>query len=107
MVIFLSPCKYLFIEAIKDVKECYFTGNDGVMETICSTHAVSEGLMKSIGQLFGASLCNFGPAPNFLNEWVFYYVIGGIDKVLENLPENISTTDKNLEEVYEKVNTFF
>lgn len=77
------------------------------MEPICSTHAVSEGLMKSIGHLFGASLCNFGPAPTFLNEWVFYYIIGGIDKVLENLPDKISTTDKNLEEVYEKVNISF
>ena len=43
--------------------------------------------MKSVGRLFAASLCNFGPVPNFLCEWVYDFIIGGPNEVYKKLPD--------------------
>ena len=43
--------------------------------------------MKSVGHLFAASLCNFGPVPNVLCEWVCDFIIGGPNEVHKKLPD--------------------
>jgi len=95
---------------LKEAKTLYFTGTEDSMEPIRSLHAVGDETMKIIGHLMAASICNYGPAPNFLSPWVFNYIIGGISKVLEDLPASLHFTnnDENYQicEVYNKVRKF-
>lgn len=86
-----------------EIKSHYFLGPDDAMEPVCSTYYVTDGTMRSVGHLFAASLCSKGPAPNFLSEWVFDYIIGGPNEVFKNLPNSLGYDDVKLEEVYEKV----
>lgn len=76
---------------MKDVKSLYFIGDENEMEPVSSLHAVADGTMTTIGHLFGASLCNYGPAPNFLAPWVYRYIAGGIEAVLNELPLLLNT----------------
>ena len=105
-----STVLYLFyffttLEALRELRQLYFTGNS--MEPIRSLHAVADGTVKAIGHLFAASICNYGPAPNFVSSWVFNYIVGGVDKILEDLPVHLdfdnNDDDKNLCEVYNQV----
>ena len=43
----------------------YFTVAEENVEPVNSLHAGADGTMKAIGHLFAASICNYGPAPNF------------------------------------------
>ena len=45
----------------------YFTGAEVNMEPVNSLHAMADGTMEAIGHLFAASICNYGPGPNFLS----------------------------------------
>lgn len=86
----------------------YFIGEENNMEPICSLHAVADGTMRTIGHLFAASICNYGPAPNFLSTWIFDYIVGGVDKVLQDLPthlDNLNNEDghRHLFEIYNQV----
>lgn len=67
----------------------YFCGTGDAMEPICSQHAVADKTIKTIGHLFAASICNYGPSPNFIAPWIFNYFVGGMDKVLEELPDSL------------------
>ena len=81
----------------------YFTGAEENMEPVNSLHAVADGTMKSIGHLFAASICNYGPAPNFLS-WIFSYIVGGIGAVFDDLPTILNTESSDyLFAVYNKV----
>ena len=62
----LSLFLYL-IEALKEAKMLYFTGAEENVEPVNSLHAGADGTMKAIGHLFAASICNYGPAPIFIN----------------------------------------
>ena len=101
-IIFLA-----FSESLKEVKELYFTGRDGNMEPVHSVHVLANGTMKSIGHLMAASVCNFGPAPNFMQKWIYYYIVGGIEKVLENLPSSLEDDSERhyLCDIFNKVNS--
>ena len=69
----------------------YFTGAEENMEPVNSLHAVADGTMKAIGHLFAASICNYGPAPNFLSTWIFSDIVRGIEAVFNNLPPILDT----------------
>lgn len=86
---------------MKDTKS-YFKGEDDLLEPSTSVHAVVDGSIKSIGHLYAASICNFGPAPNFLAPWVYNFIVGGIDEVLKELPSKLSDSS-NLEIFYNQV----
>ena len=83
----------------------YFTGDNDRMEPLNSLHAVADGTMKTIGHLFAASICNYGPAPNFLSTWVFDYMIGGVEKVMKQLPANLNESSDYLCKVYNLVSS--
>ena len=57
------------------------------MEPLSSAHSVADGTVTSIGHLFAASICNQGPAPNFLAPWIYDYIINGVGEVFKTLPE--------------------
>ena len=73
------------------------------MEPVCSTYYVAEGTVKSVGHLCAASLCNFGPVPNFLCEWVYDFIIGGPKEVYKKLPVKLLGCKNELGDTYEKV----
>ena len=82
----------------------YFTSAEENMEPVNSLHAVADGTMKAIGHLFAASICNYGPAPNFLSTWIFSYIVGGIEAVFDDLPPILDTESSDyLFAVYNKV----
>ena len=75
---------------MKDIRANYFKGSTEVsLEPIKNLHAIADGSIRNIGHLFAASIYNRGPAPNFLAEWVYNYIIHGLDKVLETLPPKL------------------
>ena len=57
--------------------------------------SVTNETARSIEQLFAASRCQGGPGPSFLAQWVYYYLVGGVETILlyyKNL--KISPTSK-------------
>ena len=69
----------------------YFTGAEENMEPVNFLHAVTDRTMKAIGHLFAASICNYGPVPDFLSTWIFIYIVGGIESVFDDLPPVLDT----------------
>ena len=70
------------------------------MEPVCSTYYVADSTMKSVAHLFAASICSFGPVPNFLSEWVYDFSTGGPNQVYKKLTGKLLTN--RLGEIYEK-----
>ena len=56
----MSP--YFIIQAIIEIKNCYFAGDTNSMEPVCSTYFVADG---TVGHVFPPLLCNFDPVTNF------------------------------------------
>ena len=52
---------------------------------VASTVALTEGLFKAAGLLMACSIVQGGPAPNFLNPWVYDYLALGLHHVPLNL----------------------
>ena len=71
----------------------YFTGAEENKEPVNSLHAhpVVDTTMKAVCHLFAASICNYGPAPNFLLTWIFSHIVEGIEAVFNNLPPILDT----------------
>jgi len=103
----VTPCygtyKIYFLEAIQEIKNSFFVGDEDSLEPVCSTYYVTDGTMKSIGHLLAASICNLGPSPNFLMEWVFDFIVGGPTEVYKNLPCELIGCEGNFQEIYKKV----
>ena len=74
------------------------------MEPVCGTYYVADGTMKSVAHLLADSICSFGPVPNFLNECVYDFTIGGPNQAHKKLTGKLLTNI--LGEIYEKVYTF-
>ena len=72
------------LEVIEEIKERYFivANEEEGREPSLDLVSVTNGTVRSIGQLFAASLCQGGPVPSFLGPWVYYYLIGGVETVL-------------------------
>lgn len=63
---------------------------------------LSKGNWKSAGILVASSICLGGPAPNFLANWVYEYLIDGCTGALKDLPPKIDGNNEN-KEFYQKV----
>ena len=84
----------------------YFTGAEENKEPVNSLHAhpVADTTMKAVCHLFAASICNYGPAPNFLLTWIFSHIVEGIEAVFNNLPPILDTESSDyLFAVYNKI----
>ena len=84
----------------------YFTGAEENKEPVNSLHAhpVVDTTMKAVCHLFAASICNYGPAPNFLLTWIFSHIVEGIEAVFNNLPSILDTESSDyLFAVYNKI----
>ncbi len=56
-----------------------------------STIALTEGHFKIAGQLMASSVLQGGPAPNFLSDWVYQFISGGLSTVsiqVEDIKDN-------------------
>ena len=94
----------VILESMEEIKTMLFISNpDGHMEPACNLYSdISGGVWKKVGVLFASSIVMNGPAPNFMAPWMFQFIIGGIDKVLESLPQTLSG-ESPLVEMYNKV----
>ncbi|KAK3724043.1 hypothetical protein QZH41_000911, partial [Actinostola sp. cb2023] len=81
-----------YTEALSEVKSQFFSGTDatGYIPS-CGIVSIADGMLHAIGHLFAASLCNGGPGPGFLAPWVYNYIIGGMGKVIYDLPSDLPT----------------
>ena len=87
LLVFLN----FFIEALKEIKHQFFSGNDNTgYEPAFGTVSVTDGTAFSIGHLFAASVCNGGPAPNIFPSWILRYITGGANNLMEKLPVELS-----------------
>ena len=72
------------LEAIVEIKEHYFTAvnEEEDREPSLKLVSVTDGTAPSTDQLFAASICPGGPGSTFLAPWVNYYVVGGVETIL-------------------------
>ncbi|XP_066935899.1 G2/M phase-specific E3 ubiquitin-protein ligase-like [Clytia hemisphaerica] len=88
-----------FTEAIQEIKDQLFVSKeDGMLPNIELYDDLANGLFRNAGKLFAYSICENGPAPNFLSPWVYDYIAGGLGMVLNRLPEKIE--DKTYQKIY-------
>ena len=79
-----------FSEVLQEIKHQYFTGNDETgFEPPFGITSVTDGTAFSIGHLFAATVHNGGPAPNIFSAWIFNYIIGGMNRLKEELPQEL------------------
>ena len=93
------------LEAIRDIKTQYFSGDDVLgYEPVCGTLSVADGTVKEIGHLMAASICNGGPAPDFFPVWIYKFIVGGIHLALKFCPMEIESSFQH-SPVFNKVYT--
>ena len=71
-----------------------FQGNEKARVPVHNVVALTKQTFKYIGRMFGASLVNGGPAPNFFTDAVADYITFGIDKVKVNTEEVLDNVMK-------------
>ena len=81
---------FSFSEALQEIKHQYFTGNDetGFQPSFGIT-SVTDGTEFSVGHLFAATVYNGGPAPNIFFSWIYNYILGGINRLTEEVPQEL------------------
>ena len=57
---------------------------------------IAEGKFKLAGELIAMSICLNGPAPNFFATWIYQFILGGMECVLEHLPDRMDGKSKNV-----------
>ena len=62
---------------------------DGCIPNVALYDGLANGLFRLAGRLLSYSLYQKGPAPNFFSPWIFDFIIGGVEKVLSNLPQKV------------------
>ncbi|XP_028400112.1 uncharacterized protein LOC114523408 [Dendronephthya gigantea] len=72
-----GPKREFFCETMKQMEIRLFS--DGI--PVKSTMALTEGHFKVAGLLMASSVLQGGPAPNFLANWVYQFISGGLDAV--------------------------
>ena len=98
-------CFFLLSESLKYVKEnllCEDMGNDGRMPNCELYQDCSKGTFYLVGVLMAYSICLNGPAPNFFSSWLYEYIVGGQEAVLQKLPLKLQDST-NLSHAYNKV----
>ena len=75
-----------------EIKNQYFAGGESEgLEPKCGIVSVADGTPKGIGDLIAASVCHGGPGPGFLAPWIYKYIACGLQKVLKDFPQALST----------------
>ena len=75
---------FFFSEALQEIKHQYFTGNDETrFEPSFGITSVTDGTAFSVGHLFAAT------APNIFSSWICNYIIGGIIRLKEEVPQEL------------------
>ena len=93
---------FSFSEALQEIKHQYFTGNDETgFEPSFGITSVTDGTAFSVGHLFAATVLNGGPAPNIFSSWIYNYIIGGMNLLKEEVPQELSGSI--FEDLYKKV----
>ena len=93
---------FSFSEALQEIKYQYFTGNDETgFEPSFGITSVTDGTVVSVGHLFAATVYNDGPAPNIFSSWIYNYIIGGMNLLKEEVPQELSGSI--FEDLYKKV----
>ena len=93
---------FSFSEALQEIKHQYFTGNDETgFEPSFGITSVTDGAAFSVGHLFAATVYNGGPAPNIFSSWIYNYIIGGMNLLKEEAPQELSGSI--FEDLYKKV----
>ena len=97
-----------FLDAIEEMKRMLFVeSEDGGVEPAANLYNdVSSGTWKLGGLLLASSICMNGPAPNFMASWIYDYIVGGTEKVLQSLPCKMRG-DSNLQSLYNKVSSAY
>lgn len=86
---------------MSEVKNQLFKAtNEGYVPDCDLYDDLAKGLFRRAGNLFAYSLCQNGPAPNFFSSWIFTFIYGGLEAILDDLPERINN------EAYNKVNFY-
>ena len=81
---------FSFSEALQEIKHQYFTGNDETgFEPSFGITSVTDGTAFSVGHLFAATVLNGGPAPNIFSSWIYNYIIGGMNLLKEEVPQEV------------------
>ena len=44
----------------------------------------------SVGHLFASAVYNGGPAPNIFSSWIYNYIIDGMNRLKEEVPQELS-----------------
>ena len=72
------------LKVIIEIKEHYFTAikEEEDREPSLGLVSVTDGTAPSTDQLFAASICQGDPGSTFLEPWVNYYVVGGVETIL-------------------------
>ena len=79
---FLLVVLIFIIEALKEIKHQFFSGNDN---TGYKPVSVADGTAFSVRHLFAASVCNGAPTPNILSPWMLRYITGGANSPIQEL----------------------
>ena len=61
-------------------------------------------LLGSVGHLFAATVYNGGPAPNIFSSWIYNYIIGDMNLLKEEVPQELSGSI--FEDLYKKVGVY-
>ena len=88
------------------MKDKYFQGENEKLEPRKSLFAATDGSMRSIGHLFAASIFHNGPTPNFLAEWVYEYIVAGVEGAVKYLPQILDQDGNEFAEMYNRVIVF-
>ena len=81
---------FSFSEALQEIKHQYFTGNDETgFEPSFGITSVTDGTAFSVWHLFAATVYNGGPAPNIFSSWIYNYIIGGMNRLKKEVPQEL------------------
>ena len=75
-----------FSEDLQEIKHQYLTGNDGTgFEPSFGITSVINGTTFSVWHLFAAAVYNGGPSSNIFFSWIYIYIIGGMNRLKEEV----------------------
>ena len=80
------------LDVLLEIKTQYFAGEElEGLEPKCGIVSVADGTAKGIGHLIAAVVFHVGPRPGFLAPWIYKYIAYGLQEVLNDLPQTLST----------------
>ena len=88
----MSIASFFYRDVLLEIKSQYFTGKESEgLDPKCGILSIADKTAKGIGHLIAASLCLRGPGPRFLAPRIYKYTACGLEEVLKDLPQTLST----------------